>query len=725
MRSFLVAVSMTAFAMAEPAAVDFPFDWSLAGESRIDLSRFLDGSAGKAGHLRAEGEKFVTGDGKEMRFWGVNMAIEACFPDEEKAPEIADQLARWGINLVRFHHIDTDWGKSFIDGTKNDTRHLDAANVAKFDRLFAELKKRGIWTVLTLNIHRKYKEGDGVRDWELLGIGKGATYFNPKLIELQHEFSRKVLEHVNPHTGLSYAADPAVMGIELLNENSLLEAWAGWRLKPGVTEKQDDTWQPVPASYAAELDGLYYDWLVEKGTPEQRAAVTKETGISFETKPAVIPTSIRLTPDRFKEAGEIRFRVEVDFLMEIEAKFFDSYKHLIRDELGSKALLTLSNDHNDGISGYPHLKGNMRGDWVDGHGYWEHPSIGERTSTNNTPMVNVPLNSTVVQFARSVPEGKSFTIGEVNHPFPHRYAAEGFPILTAYSMFQGWDGIAWFNWRQSIGDGPADGVGKYGWFDIGVDSVKLAQMLACGLMWHRHDVAEAATTHVRNYGEIETKDSLRMEGGRPFFKEGFDLTLPLREKVRFTFAEGEADLDPAGGPTQIYAKPPSVIDSEGGQLSWSHADEGSGVVRIDTARTSGLIGFVKKHFWEKSATTRHLKAEIENDHASVILTSLDDKPLAGSGSMLLVAVCRSANTGQAWEDDWKTLAQWGTGPLRITPVAGKVILKNLDDVKGITVWSLSAEGRRTEERSLAQKTEEGWQVNLDTPATMWEVEVGR
>ena len=579
---------------------------------------------------------------------------------------------------------------------------------------------------MTMNIHRHFKEGDGVRDWKQLGIGKGATYFNPRLIELQHMFARKVLSHRNPYTGLTYAEEPAIMGIELLNENSLIEAWAAGRLRPGVDEENSGTWAAAPASYAKELDGMYYDWLLKKGTPAEREALAKETGISFENRPDEIPDSIRLTPAGFAEAGEVRFGAEVRFLMSLEAEFFDDYKRLIRSELGSKALLTLSNDHNDGISGYPHLKGNMRGEWVDGHGYWEHPSIGRKTATGNTPMVNLPLNSTVVQFARSVPQGMPFTIGEVNHPFPHRYATEGYPILTAYSMLQGWDGIAWFNWRQSVSDSGESGIGKNGWFDIGVDSVKLAQLATCALMWHRQDVAEAEEAHLRKYGEEETKLSVR-RGDRPFFKDGFDLTLPLKGKVRFTFDES-AEVSPLDGDgifRTIYEKPPSEIPSASGELEWSHADAGTGIVKIDTARTCAVIGFVREHFWEKSATTKHLKARPDLPHCSVILTTMDDATIAESGRLLLTATGRSSNTGQSWEDDFQTLAVWGTGPLRIVPVHGNVVLKNLDEAKSVTAFALSPEGVRTGDGKPAVKSEEGWKIDLDTPTTWWEIEVGR
>ena len=123
MRISAILIATTGMLFGEAAPEDFPFDWSRVGESRIDLSRFLDAPAGKGGNLRAVGETFVTGEGKGIRFWGVNLAIDACFVEKEKAAEVADQLARWGVNLVRFHHIDTDWaGLSSI--TRKTTRRI-------------------------------------------------------------------------------------------------------------------------------------------------------------------------------------------------------------------------------------------------------------------------------------------------------------------------------------------------------------------------------------------------------------------------------------------------------------------------------------------------------------------------------------------------------------------------------------------------------------------------
>ena len=43
--------------------------------------------------------------------------------------------------------------------------------------------------------------------------------------ELYLQFVRQVLTHRNPYTGNEYRDEPALAWIELLNENSLIEAW--------------------------------------------------------------------------------------------------------------------------------------------------------------------------------------------------------------------------------------------------------------------------------------------------------------------------------------------------------------------------------------------------------------------------------------------------------------------------------------------------------------------
>lgn len=253
------------------------------------------------------------------------------------------------------------------------------------------------------------------------------------------------------------------------------------------------------------------------------------------------------------------------------------------------------------------------------------------------------------------------------------------------------------------------------------DPAKLAQLAACALMWHRQDVAPARETHLRVVSLTNVFESLRMSNERPFFTPGFDLTTPLRHATRFTFDENTKPslLGADGTPRRPWDAPPAEIRSDTGELAWLHADRRQGVVRIDTTRTCGLIGFVRAHRYTPAASTRHLAAAPENDHCSLLLTTLDDLPIATSARLLLTATVRSANTGQTWRDDWQTLAEWGRGPTTIVPAVGSVFLKDLAGAKAIRATPLTAEGRIAAEPITLQFADGKWTLPLGKPATTW------
>ena len=217
-------------AAAEIPVQPFPLDWSEAERSVVDLSRWLDAPAGKDGPLRVAGGHLVRPDGTRFRAWGVNAPFAVCFVSKELAPRIAQDFARLGFNCVRFHHLDVPWGANIFDPKFDDTQHLNPETLDRLDFLIAELKKRGIYFTLTLNVHREFKPGDEVAQREQLGIGKPVFYFDPQVQRLYLDFARQLLTHRNPYTGCEYRHEPALAWIELLNENSLVEAWAQWRL---------------------------------------------------------------------------------------------------------------------------------------------------------------------------------------------------------------------------------------------------------------------------------------------------------------------------------------------------------------------------------------------------------------------------------------------------------------------------------------------------------------
>jgi hypothetical protein len=766
---FGIAVALAfcapAFAAPMPELAPFPIDWSKVPESVVDLSGCLEAPAGKDGFIRVEGEHLVTPRGKRFRIWGTNICARDCFPLKDEAPAIAADLARWGFNVIRFHHMDS--GQIF-DQKRIDTRALDPDSMDRLDFFVAELKKRGIYTNLNLNVSRQFKAGDGVRDYNLLGYAKGATYFNPRLIELQREYARQLLTHYNPYTKSEYRNEPAVIIVEMVNENSLVEAWVANRLVGKDEPKGNETWKPLPVSYTKELTEQYNVWLAKNRTPEQIAHIRAAAGVK---EGELIP---RLQKGEFTTAPVERFHAEARFIMEKEHRFFEGMRDLLKNELGVKSILVGSADHNDGVSGYPHIHANMTFDLIDGHGYWEHPRLDGGFWMRNTAMVNDPFDSTVVQFARTPVVGRPFTISEVNHPFPNEYTCEGFPILTAYALFHDWDGIYWFAYGQPrLGSRKSE---RLSYFDFGDDPVKMSQLMVCGLMFHRQDLRKAEQTIVRAYSPTEVIETIRMGWNqRPFFTKGFGLSIPLEHATRLTF-EGAPSKYPEHTSTPL-------ILSDTKEIAWYNDEANQNLVAIETPRTQALIGFLNhkrsmperrgptvregaerserqeardqrkeaadrssptvKEGWKRSEREEargqrkeaderrgptvkegrisllNLAADLQNDFCALLLTSMDDKPIARSSRLLLSATARGMNTGLVLNADRHTVATFGKYPPAIEVVKGAVVLRGLENVSGLHVQPLTAEGRPLGPELEAERDGGNWRIPIGEVVTTW------
>ena len=658
----------------------FAIDWSESPQSVVDLSRYVDAPAGKHGAIRANSERLVDGRGERFRIYGVNLTGEITFGDSSEVDRVADDLARAGINAVRLHHLDPPWFRGGIFGKGESTQQLDPDNLDRLDRLVAALKRRGIYTNLNLNVFRQYRAEDGVPDAQSLGIAKGATYFDPRLIELQQQFIRQLLTHQNPYTGLAYKDDPAIMTVELLNENSLIEAWLGNRLS-GEPPEWGSTWSALPKSYQEQLDGLWQDYLAANVGAEKVQGWKRAEGIK-ELDP--LP---RTTSDRFTSRLPEIVRTEAAFLIEIERRFFADMKTLLDDEIGVSAMIVGDADHNDSIFGYPHIVNNAMFDLLDGHGYWKHPSLGDTVSLDNVPMVGDAWDNTVVQFARTPMVGKPYTISETNHPFPHEFAAEGMPILTAYALFHDWDGIYWFSYKLGHRGNPAEDPVKQSML-FGIDQlpIKRAMLHACGAMWHGQSVTPAKRRIVRTMDPARLSQQFggpEFWGKRPFFDETFPKTVPLVHATRWRLSDEPGD---------DVEEPSDPFVSDTGELTWTVGSRKQGTVTIDTPTAQGLLGFISS----MPAETSLVDVEVDNQFAAVLLVPLDDQPIAESDRLLLVAADSESNTDLRWaagenDADRKTVTDWGTGPSAIRPLSARVNLRGLG-TRPLTVQPLSAAG---------------------------------
>ncbi|MBE0535218.1 MAG: hypothetical protein IH624_06065 [Phycisphaerae bacterium] len=700
---------LSALASADnPALSPFAADWRDNPAGPANMSFLLDAPAGRDGPITVRDGHMVTPDGSRFRIWGVNVTGSACFPTKEDAPAVADHLARYAVNCVRFHFLDSNWSASlFVRGADN-TRTLNAAQLDRFDFFVAELKKRGIYTNINLNVGRNYRQADGVIDYDKMGLAKVLNYFDDRIQSLHREYAQQLLTHRNPYMQSEYRNEPAVCIVELVNENSLVEAWFSDRLLGAHTGRPAGTWQDITPHYAELLTKKYNAWLKENLSDADLRQLHELTN----TKPGdLIP---RLTYKQFAKAPEKQFHAEAAFYMHCEDAYFQMmYRHL-KDDLKVNALIVANSDHNHYRSGYALLSSMSKLDVVDGHVYWQHPNeiidpqTGKRTfRMPNTPMVKDPFNSTVVQLSRSAVAGKPYTVSETNHPFPHQYACEGIPILAAYAAFHDWDGLFFYTFEHAD---PADWLKRTpGHFDVRPDPVKMTNLAACAPLFLRADVKPANETLARSYAPHQIIESLRASSSlRPYFTPGFNSALALTYGMRIN-----SFTRPTGPLPEMEQSSPVVCDTA--QLAWHHPPQSKGLVTVDTERSQALIGFVK----DNPRTLANLSAKVENDFCSIVLTSLDANPIAQSKKLLLAATARAQTTDMKYNEDKTSLESWGKPPMQIEPVTGHVTLINIAAAQSVSITPLDPTGRPAAKPAAATKKASSYEMPLGAQPTTW------
>ena len=234
----------------------FPFvlPWDDATPTITSVANLNPVPAGNNGFIAARNGHFFDEKGRRIRFIGVNMVAGANFPDKATAEKVAARLHKFGINIVRLHHMDADWAKpNIFDPAFPDKQHLSADALDRLDYFVAQLKQHGIYVNINLHVAREFTKADGFPETDQLhDYDKAVDFFVPRMIELQQNYARDLLTHRNAYTNLRYVDDPAVACIEINNENTLLgEAWS---------TKLDS----LPPYYKKELAGLWNAWLKHK-----------------------------------------------------------------------------------------------------------------------------------------------------------------------------------------------------------------------------------------------------------------------------------------------------------------------------------------------------------------------------------------------------------------------------------------------------------------------------
>ncbi len=256
---YLVVVAYEQGEAAETGLFPFLVDQSQVALGNItDISGWLEKPAGENGFISTREGHFVTGDGRPIRFLGVNLAYSGNFPDHAGAEKLARQLARFGVNLVRFHNMDESSAPAGIWQQGIFPRVLDLQQLDRLDFLVAKLKENGIYSDFNLHVARTMRPEEGFPAPERRPkFDKGLNIYHPDIITYQKDYARNLLTHRNPYTGNRYVDEPAIAMVEITNEDGLIDQW-----KTGSIDA-------LPALYQRPLDELWLEWLKARyGTTE-------------------------------------------------------------------------------------------------------------------------------------------------------------------------------------------------------------------------------------------------------------------------------------------------------------------------------------------------------------------------------------------------------------------------------------------------------------------------
>ena len=299
-RIALLVLMPAALSAAEGFPPLFPFVISYdAPDNASSMAHLLDAPAGRHGFIRVESGRFVH-DAGPVRLHATNLTGPANFPTHEQADRLAARLARFGINCVRLHYFDAEYGNFMTEkegGIFGQGEALPAAftadpdvsilfasdQVDRQDYLVAALKQRGIYVDINLHVAR---------------FPKTLSFFEPRVIASEKEYARRLLTRVNPYTKLAYTDDPCVAVIEINNENTLLHRdidrahegelcrqWNAWlRRKYATTAAMLAAWKWTPSPLRDEqipegrfdrpvaMDGR--SWILSPGTAEALCSVS-------------------------------------------------------------------------------------------------------------------------------------------------------------------------------------------------------------------------------------------------------------------------------------------------------------------------------------------------------------------------------------------------------------------------------------------------------------------
>lgn len=552
-------------ALADPADLivwdeqNFP---RFAKGSVVDAGAWLgDGKpAGSHGALLTDANgNLVFEDGTPVRFWGTTLAYGASFPKNDQQIEvIADAIAAKGYNVVRFHHNDHIWGSiSFLKS--GEVFELDPERIAIIDKLMKALIDRGIYIYLDLVDQRGWTEEIGIADWEKLAkmenYGWKGVFPMPVMVKAWKRATDELINHVNPLTGKSLAEDPAVICIEIINENGPFWDWA-FKTPPSVQTWFDSAWNAWLLKRYGDRETLAEAWTDETGASGLFEDEDPAQGNVYRPRLQTLDNWNR--SHRSKARGAARYNDFIQFYREISTEFYQEASAHLR-ESGFKGQIIGSHELRGPQNQLAEIEGAGS---ISAHLYaGDQIAFSARPGNAGVTVdgVDVSTKNWFTNMARINVAGypgwnNEWTAGGLS------YRADAHLAIAAMMGFQDIDGSVHFTWSQLwAGEKMPNKDITYNWipwrksfhksFTTLHDSPSMAIHRIAAALMRRSDIPPARyTVHIAHSAEDAAEQNLHavgLEGGGGTIGNAAHF-LPMLHHMETTFFddvyEGNADV---------------------------------------------------------------------------------------------------------------------------------------------------------------------------------------
>lgn len=656
-------------------------------DALLDLRPLNEKFAGEKGGIGVKGPDFIyKKTGEKVRFWAVNGPPHDL--KGEDLTECARLLAKRGVNLVRIHGAVFD----------SKTGEYDASKVRHLYEVVAAMKKEGIYTHISFYfpLWLTPEAGPGWREgYDGKSHPFALIYFERGFQERYLQWLTAILGHDVPKGMTPLFMEPALLGLELVNEDSLF-FWT-------FDEKN------IPEPQLRKIEQQFAKWAERKYGSTAKALEAwklshpRDSGDRLGFRPLY-----QIFTDRTP-----RDQATAEFLMETQRGFYQSMASYARAR--GQALITTSNwtTANNDILGPLEKYSYTPGDFIDRHGYFSCQHKGEaaewsirdgHTYRDRSALRFEPEEAgKPLDFSHPAADpmfnGKPSMISETTWNRPNRYRGEAPLFYAAYGALQGSDAVVHFaldskDWSvkpgffmqpwtlmspTQMGQFPAAAA----IFRLGL--VREGEMLADVSLSLEEAVALKGSPLApkANLDELRKADARESGGGTT----GID---PLIYYAGRTSVQIGGESHPAK-----LADLSKLIDRNAKRVSASNGDTvldyGTGLLSLRAPAAQGAIGALKD---AGKISLPDLDIESPMELGEIVAVALDGKPLATSNKILLQVMSEEKPTGfttqAAGGGSWK-ITNIGRDPWLLRKFEGKVSFKR-SDAATLKVTALDANG---------------------------------